>query len=64
MERLFYRPKDAAVVLGMSRTAVFRLIKTGELRSVKHEGYRLIPASALLEFAQRLEASGQGTAVA
>jgi excisionase family DNA binding protein len=64
MERLFYRPKDAAVVLGMSRTAVFRLIKTGELRSVKHEGYRLIPASALLEFAQRLEASGQDTAVA
>jgi excisionase family DNA binding protein len=64
MERLFYRPKDAAVVLGMSRTAVFRRIKSGELRSIKHEGYRLIPASALLEFAQRLETSGQGTAVA
>jgi excisionase family DNA binding protein len=64
MERLFYRPKDAAAVLGMSRTAVFRLIKTGELRSIKHEGYRLIPASALLEFARRLEASSQGPAVA
>lgn len=64
MERLFYRPKDAAVVLGMSRTAVFRLIKTGELRSIKRYGYRLIPASALLEFAQRLEATGQSTAVA
>jgi Helix-turn-helix domain len=49
MERLFYRPKEAAAVLSMSRTAVFRLIKTAELRSVKHEGYRLIPASALLE---------------
>jgi excisionase family DNA binding protein len=57
MERLFYRPKDAAVVLGMSRTAVFRLIKTGELRSIKHEGYRLIPAGALLEYARRLEAA-------
>lgn len=64
MERLFYRPKDAAVVLGMSRTAVFRLIKTGELRSIKREGYRLIPASALLEFARKLEATGQGTEVA
>jgi excisionase family DNA binding protein len=64
MERLFYRPKDAAVVLGMSRTAVFRLIKSGELRSIKHEGYRLIPASALLEFARRLEATGQGMVVA
>ena len=64
MERLFYRPKDAAVMLGMSRTAVFRLIKTGELRSVKHEGYRLIPASALLEFAQRLEVTTQDVVVA
>jgi hypothetical protein len=44
MERLFYRPNDAAVVLAMSRTAVFRLIKSGELRSIKHDGYRLIPA--------------------
>jgi len=55
MERLFYRPKDAAAVLGMSRTAVFRLIKDGELRSIKHEGYRLIPAAALLEYARKLE---------
>jgi excisionase family DNA binding protein len=64
MERLFYRPKEAAAVLSMSRTAVFRLIKTGELRSIKHEGYRLIPASALLEFASRLEATAEGKAVA
>jgi len=64
MERLFYRPKDAAVMLGMSRTAVFRLIKTGELRSIKHEGYRLIPASALEQFARELEAAAQDSAVA
>jgi excisionase family DNA binding protein len=64
MERLFYRPKEAAAVLSMSRTAVFRLIKTGELRSIKYEGYRLIPVSALLEFACRLEATAEGKAVA
>lgn len=56
MDRLFYRPKDAAVVLGMSRTAVFRLIKSGELRSIKYDGYRLVPADALQEFAQALQA--------
>jgi excisionase family DNA binding protein len=56
MEPLFYRPKDAATVLGMSRTAVFRLIKSGELRSIKHNGYRLIPAAALVEYAHALEA--------
>ena len=48
----------------MSRTAVFRLIKTGELRSVKREGYRLIPASALPEFARKVEATSEGREVA
>ncbi|GAA3421727.1 helix-turn-helix domain-containing protein [Streptosporangium vulgare] len=56
MEPLFYRPKDAAVMLGMSRTAVFRLIKSGELKSIKDEGYRLVPRWALHEFARALEA--------
>ncbi|MGJ6962770.1 helix-turn-helix domain-containing protein [Streptosporangium sp. G11] len=55
MEPLFYRPKDAAVVLGISRTRVFRLIKTGELKSIKDEGYRLVPRWALHEFARALE---------
>ncbi|MEV5413606.1 helix-turn-helix domain-containing protein [Thermopolyspora sp. NPDC052614] len=55
MEKLLHRPKEAAAVLGMSRTAVFRLIRTGELRSVKYEGYRLIPAAALEAFARSLE---------
>ncbi|MEU6713757.1 helix-turn-helix domain-containing protein [Nonomuraea sp. NPDC046802] len=55
MEPLFYRPKDAAVLLGMSRTAVFRLIKTGELKSIKDNGYRLVPRWALVKFARELE---------
>ncbi|MGW2161988.1 helix-turn-helix domain-containing protein [Nonomuraea sp. NPDC001699] len=59
MDRLFYRPKDAATVLGMSRTAVFRLIKTGELRSIKRDGYRLIPTGALLDFARTLESDAE-----
>nr|WP_214416708.1 hypothetical protein [Sphaerisporangium fuscum] len=40
----------------MNRTAVFRLIKTGELQSIKDEGYRLIPVWALRDFARSLEA--------
>ncbi|WP_219460211.1 helix-turn-helix domain-containing protein [Nonomuraea rhizosphaerae] len=59
MDRLFYRPKDAATVLGMSRTAVFRLIKSGDLKSIKHDGYRLIPAEALLDYARLLQANAQ-----
>ncbi|MFI9840389.1 helix-turn-helix domain-containing protein [Nonomuraea sp. NPDC051941] len=56
MEPLFYRPKDAAALLGMSRTAVFRLIKAGELKSIKEDGYRLVPRWALVDFARALEA--------
>ncbi|MEU8104386.1 helix-turn-helix domain-containing protein [Nonomuraea muscovyensis] len=63
MDKLFYRPKDAATVLGMSRTAVFRLIKSGELRSIKRDGYRLIPTAALLDFARALEADAEQEAV-
>jgi excisionase family DNA binding protein len=53
--KLLYRPKEAAEALGMSRTAIFRLIKTGQLRSIKYDGYRLIPFEALREFAHSLE---------
>ena len=53
--KLLYRPKEAAEALGMSRTAIFRLIKTGQLRSIKFDGYRLIPYEALQEFARSLE---------
>ncbi|WP_214415596.1 helix-turn-helix domain-containing protein [Sphaerisporangium fuscum] len=56
VEKLFYRPNEAAIALGISRTAVFRLIKTGELQSIKREGYRLLPAWALRDYARALEA--------
>ncbi|MBE1589173.1 hypothetical protein ACFPOI_35255 [Nonomuraea angiospora] len=31
------------------------MIKTGELKSIKDDGYRLVPRWALIEFAQALE---------
>jgi excisionase family DNA binding protein len=62
MDKLLYRPKEAAIALGMSRTAVFRLIKTGELRSIKYEGYRLVPYEALRDFVRGLEADPERVA--
>ena len=55
MEQLMYRPADAAQMLGMGRTAVFALIKSGQLRSVKLGGARLITADALRAFVRELE---------
>lgn len=55
MEQLMYRPTEAAHVLGMGRTAIFALIKSGRLRSVKLGGARFITADALRAFVRELE---------
>lgn len=55
MEQLMYRPAEAAHVLGLGRTAVFGLIKSGRLRSIKLGGARLISANALRAFVRELE---------
>ena len=55
MEQLMYRPIEAANLLGMGRTAVFGLIKSGRLRSVKLGGARFITADALRAFVRELE---------
>jgi excisionase family DNA binding protein len=53
--RLLYRVEEAAYLLNISRTRVFELLRSDQLRSVTHGRTRLIPHAALLEFVQRLE---------
>jgi excisionase family DNA binding protein len=52
---LLVRPEDAARVLGVGRTKVYELIRSGALRSVRVGGLRRIPVTALKEFVTRLE---------
>jgi excisionase family DNA binding protein len=52
---LLVRPEDAATLLGLGRTKVYELMRSGALRSVKIGGLRRIPASALTEFVAKLE---------
>lgn len=54
LEKIFYRPAEAARVLSIGRTRLYDLMRTGEVESVKVGASRLIPAEALLEFAERL----------
>jgi excisionase family DNA binding protein len=56
MTKLFYKPTEAAELLSLGRTKVYAAMSAGELRSVKSGASRLIPAEALLEFAERLAA--------
>jgi len=50
MDKLLYRVEEAADVLGIGRTRVFHLIRTGALRSVKIGASRRVPAAAIREY--------------
>ncbi|MFC0864628.1 helix-turn-helix domain-containing protein [Sphaerimonospora cavernae] len=52
---LLVRPEEAAKLLGIGRTKVYALMRCGALRSVRIDGLRRIPATALAEFVARLE---------
>jgi excisionase family DNA binding protein len=64
MERLMYRPAEAAEILGICRTRVFALIKSGRLRSVKLGSARFITAEALRVFVRDLERESSSQAEA
>ena len=49
-------PEEAARMLGVGRTKVYELMRSGALRSVRVGGLRRIPVAALDEFVARLEA--------
>jgi excisionase family DNA binding protein len=52
---LLVRPEDAATLLGLGRTKVYELMRSGALRSVRIGGLRRIPATALADFVAQLE---------
>ena len=46
---VLYRVEEAAEALRLSRSAIYELIRSGQLRSVKVGRRRLIPVDALRE---------------
>jgi excisionase family DNA binding protein len=52
---LLMKPEEAAQMLGIGRTKVYELIRSGALRSVRIGGLRRISAIALAEFVAELE---------
>jgi excisionase family DNA binding protein len=54
MERLLLTAQEAAQALGVSRTKVYDLMRSGRLRSVKIGGSRRIPVDALAELVDDL----------
>lgn len=46
-ERFTYRVLDACAALGISRTSLYELVKSGELKLIKIAGRTLVPRSEL-----------------
>lgn len=60
MQRVLYPPKEAADQLGISLTTLRALMKARALRSVKVGRVVRVPADALYEYVQRLDADQNG----
>lgn len=54
---LLLRVEEAAARLGIARTLMYRLVRTGEVESVQVGRLRRIPVACLEEFVDRLRAS-------
>jgi excisionase family DNA binding protein len=52
---VLYRVEEAAEALRLSRTAIYELIRSGRLRTVKAGARRLVPVAALAEYVASLE---------
>ncbi|MEU0508394.1 helix-turn-helix domain-containing protein [Amycolatopsis sp. NPDC006125] len=53
-ERVMLTAEEAAEQLGIGRTLMFKLLRTGEIESVRIGRLRRVPASAIREYASRL----------
>ena len=51
---VLYRVDEAAAALRLSRSSVYELIRSGQLRTVKQGRRRLVPVAALAEYVASL----------
>ncbi|RJL22019.1 DNA-binding protein [Bailinhaonella thermotolerans] len=58
--KLLYKVEEAIDILGLGRTTVFELLRSGRLRSVQVGRSRRIPTAALREYVERLEREAAG----
>jgi excisionase family DNA binding protein len=63
MDKLLYRPKEAAAVLGIGRSKVYDLMRSGRLDSRKDGGARLITADSLRAYVDLLFADTEEAAL-
>jgi excisionase family DNA binding protein len=52
--RLLLTPEEAAQALGIGRTKLYALLRSGRLLSVRLDGSRRVPVAALTDFVAQL----------
>lgn len=62
MDKLLYRPKEAAKLLDISRDKLYDLIRAGRILSVKDGHARFITADALSAYVRLLESEAEEAA--
>lgn len=64
MTRILYPAHEVAEQLGVGMTTAKELIRSGKLRSIKIGRARRVPADALQEYVQQLDAEQNGESAA
>lgn len=59
MERLLLTPKEAADAIGIGRSKLYELLRSGRIESVRIGGSRRVPRQALEEYVDRLRADAR-----
>lgn len=54
MERLLFTPEEAARAIGIGRSKLYELLRSGRIESVRIGGSRRVPRQALEEYVDRL----------
>ena len=57
--RKLYRVSEAMRLLSLSRSVIYKQLRSGRLRSVREGSTRLIPADAIAEYVALLEAEAE-----
>lgn len=57
MDRILYRPEEAADALGLSRATIYELLRSKELDSITIGRSRRIPRTAIEDFVARQSGS-------
>ena len=62
--KALYRIPEAMLLLSLSRSVIYELIRSGRLHAVKEGRTRLIPQSAIIEYVTLLERESKRGAAA